>query len=63
MTDGNRDGIIESMMTKGMGVGDSTGCKGESPTPITNNGLNKSSSLHGENAGMELAGGTPNGTK
>ena len=30
---------IESIMAKGMGEGDSPSCKGESPSPITNNGL------------------------
>ena len=31
---------IESIMAKGMGVGETSGCKEVLPTPITNNGLN-----------------------
>ena len=32
--------LIESIVAKGMGVGETPGRKGVSPTPITNNGLN-----------------------
>ena len=37
--------LIESIMAKGMGVGETPGCKGVLPTPITNNGLNNTETL------------------